>query len=88
MLVGIGELVLKGAVERDTPWEPREEDFRKIRNVQSHGAQRGRKQVGFSLWWILGENFSSLSARAKEGLSELLEDRQECLWLLLGALQG
>lgn len=76
-----------GGGERCTPGTKEGERFKKINNIQSHGAQRAGKQVGFSLWWLLGENFSRPLGRAKEGLSVLLEDRQECLWLLHRALQ-
>lgn len=84
---GYGNSQQRGSGERYTVGTKGGGRIRKTNNVQSHGAQREGKQVGFSLCWILGDNFSRLLARAKEGLSLLLEDRQDCLWLLHCALQ-
>lgn len=84
---GYGNSQQRGSRERYTVGTKGGGRIRKTNNVQSHEAQREGKQVGFSLCWILGDNFSRLLARAKEGLSLLLEDRQECLWLLHRALQ-
>lgn len=82
------EIVHKGAVEREVPWEPREEDV--LEKPITSNLVELKEQESSRMFSLVdpGRAFSPFSlAKAKVGLSVLLEDRWECLWLQPLALQ-